>query len=228
MFRSSARDGGLRQRRILVAAAALTALLIAAGLYAALAHDPSPSATQPAPQPDTVDPLPAEEDESPAGGLPALPPTDDPEAFARMAASAVFEWDTAAAVPLSEYVARLVAVADPTGESAPGLVADLSTYLPTSAAWTDLRRYSTRQWLTITSSQVPTLWSQAKAEAGPNGLLPGTVAYTIEGARHRTGDWEGEPVATEHEVAFTVFAVCRPSYPRCYLLRLSRLDEPLS
>lgn len=226
MFRFHTRGGDLRQRRFMVGAAALAILLTAAGVYAALGHAPSSSTTQSAAQPDTVDPLPAQEFARP--GLPALSPNDDPEAFARMAASAIFEWDTAAAVPLSEYVGRLVAVADPTGESGPGLVADLSTYLPTSTAWTDLRRYSTRQWLTIRSSQVPTLWLQAKAEAGPNGLLPGTVAYTIEGTRHRTGEWEGEPVATEHEVAFTVFAVCRPSYPRCYLLRLSRLDEPLS
>lgn len=228
MFHTHARDGGPRRRRILVAAAALVALLIAAGVYAALAPHPSGSATQRAPQPGTVDPLLAHE-VAPAGGeLPALSPNEDPEAFARMVASAIFDWDTAAVVPLSEYIGRLVAVADPTGESAPGLVADLTTYLPTSAAWTDLRRYSTRQWLTIESTQVPTLWSRAKAEAGPNGLLPGTVAYTIEGTRHRSGKWEGEPVATQHDVAFTLFAVCRPSYPRCYLLRLSRLDEPLS
>jgi hypothetical protein len=65
------------------------------------------------------------------------------------------------------------------------------------------------------------------AGVGPDGLLPGTTALTIQGTRHRAGEWEGEPVATEQDVAFTVFIVCRPSYPRCYLLRLSRLDEPL-
>ena len=39
--------------------------------------------------------------------------------------------------------------------------------------------------------------------------------------------WEGEPVASEHDVAFTVFIVCGPSYPECHLLRLSMLDKPL-
>ncbi|WP_262852275.1 ParB N-terminal domain-containing protein [Mumia quercus] len=37
----------------------------------------------------------------------------------------------------------------------------------------------------------------------------------------------GEPVASEHTVAFTVFIVCGPSYPECHLLRLSLLDKPL-
>jgi hypothetical protein len=48
---------------------------------------------------------------------------------------------------------------------------------------------------------------------------PGRPALTIQGTRHRAGEWEREPVATEHDVAFTVFIVCRPSYPHCYLLR---------
>jgi len=58
-------------------------------------------------------------------------------------------------------------------------------------------------------------------------LLPGTTAFTITGVRHRSGVWEGTPVTSEHDVAFTVFVVCAPSYPACHLLRLSRLDEPL-
>jgi hypothetical protein len=58
-------------------------------------------------------------------------------------------------------------------------------------------------------------------------LLPGTTGLTIRGIRHRTGVWEGEPVASEHDVAFTVFIVCGPSYSECHLLRLSMLDKPL-
>ncbi|WP_141012954.1 hypothetical protein [Nocardioides sambongensis] len=118
-------------------------------------------------------------------------------------------------------------MADPTGESAPGLVADVAAYLPTDEAWAMLRAYATRQWLEITSSEVPSLWAQALEEAGPSGLAPGTVAYTIQGIRHRSGVWEGAAVSSEHSVAFTVFVVCGPSYPECHLLRLSRLDEPL-
>ena len=49
----------------------------------------------------------------------------------------------------------------------------------------------------------------------------------IEGTRHRTGTWSGEPVTSAHPVAFTVFVVCAPTYDTCYLLRLSQLDNPL-
>ena len=123
--------------------------------------------------------------------------------------------------------AALVAVADPTGVETPGLVADLSLYLPTVQAWPNLQRYSTRQWLEVSLVEQPSLWPQAVAEAPSGSLAPGTTAYTITGVRHRAGVWEGRPVTSEHDVAFTVFMVCRPSYDACRLLRLSRLDEPL-
>lgn len=50
---------------------------------------------------------------------------------------------------------------------------------------------------------------------------------TVTGVRHRAGTWEGREVAEEFDVAFTAILVCGPTYPQCYLLRLSRLDEPL-
>ena len=153
--------------------------------------------------------------------------TDDPAEFASVVAAAIFDWETTSGHGIEEYVARLVAIADPTGEETPGLVADLAGYLPTATAWGDLRTYSTRQWLEVDSVQVPSLWPQALAQAPEGALLPGSAAYTVSGVRHRAGVWQGESVASEHEVAFTVFMVCAPSYDRCHLLRLSRLDEPL-
>ncbi len=117
-------------------------------------------------------------------------------------------------------------MSDPTGESSPGLVSDLDNYLPTQEAWAELAQYETAQWLAIESVVTPTLWHEAEAQAG-NELLPGTTAFTIEGTRHRSGLWENQPVASEQEVAFTVFIVCAPSYAQCRLLRLSKLDEPL-
>ena len=153
--------------------------------------------------------------------------TDDPADFARVVAAAIFDWETTSRHGIEEYVARLVAIADPTGEETPGLVADLAGYLPTATAWADLRTYSTRQWLEVDSVQVPSLWPQALAQAPEGAMLPGSAAYTVTGVRHRAGVWQGDEVASEHEVAFTVFMVCGPSYNQCNLLRLSRLDEPL-
>ena len=120
----------------------------------------------------------------------------------------------------------MVAVAETTGESTPGLVSDLDNYLPTEDAWVELAKYETRQWIVIDSVTTPTKWADAQDQAGDQ-LLPGTTALTIHGTRHRAGVWEGEPVASEHDVAFTIFLVCGPSYPECHLLRLSMLDKPL-
>jgi len=64
-------------------------------------------------------------------------------------------------------------------------------------------------------------------QAQPGQLAEGTVAYTIEGTRHRSGVWNDEPVESAHPVAFTVFIVCKPTYETCHLLRLSELDNPL-
>jgi hypothetical protein len=108
------------------------------------------------------------------------------------------------------------------------LAADIANYLPTPGVWATLREYRTRQWLEVTSTVVPRLWSQAVAEAGQDGLLPGTTAYTIHGVRHRAGVWEDREVTSEHDVSFTVFLVCEPAYPTCHLLRLSLPDKPLS
>lgn len=229
MHHSTTPEDQLRRRRILVVATTAIALLVAAAVYAVLSQPGTPQASNAtgshgdlyrAPDADgsglTAD-----------GALAALEPTADPKAFAVLVAHALFDWDTTVAVPLAGYTSRLVEVADPTGESSPGLVADVTGYLPTAAAWADLRTYSTRQRLKVKAVEVPGLWSQAKAEAGPDGLLPGTAAYTIIGVRHRAGIWEDEPVTSQHDVAFTVFIVCAPSYPDCRLLRLSRLDEPL-
>ena len=94
-------------------------------------------------------------------------------------------------------------------------------------AWIELRRYATTQYLVIDTSFVPDAWGDAVAQAQPGQIAPGTVAVTIEGTRHRSGVWNGQPVTSEHPVSFTVFVVCAPTYPTCHLLRLSQFDNPL-
>ena len=217
----------LRRRRLIVVGVAIAFLVIAFITYAVLVHR---SASSQAGHTDT-DPAPSETRSAQADDrvveLPALRPSTDPESFARLVAQALFDWDTATITSRTDHIEPLVAVADPTGESTPGLVSDLDNYLPMQDAWVDLAQYETRQWLSIESVTTPTLWAEAVSEAGPDGLLPGTAAYTIRGVRHRCGVWEGAPVRSSHDVAFTVFIVCDPSYPECHLLRLSMLDKPL-
>jgi hypothetical protein len=216
----------LRRRRLIVVGIATVQLLIAFVTYAVLVNRAHSSDTSPTdPKQGTVEPTPAET-EPVVTELPALRPTSDRETFAREVAEAIFAWDTAQLLTRTDHVERLVAVADPTGESTPGLVADLDNYLPTQDVWVELAKYETRQWLTVDSVTTPTKWVDAESQAGDE-LLPGTTALTIHGTRHRSGIWEDEPVASEHTVAFTIFAVCGPSYHECHLLRLSLLDKPL-
>jgi hypothetical protein len=216
----------LRRRRVIVIGVAIALLVLAFIAYAVLVHH-AHSSTGSAPSlPDGTVELTPIDTPPVVTELPPLPPISDPESFARQVAEELFAWDTATIVSRTDHIEQLVAVADPTGESTPGLVSDLDNYLPTEDAWAELAKYETRQWILIDSVTTPTKWADAQAQAGDE-LMPGTTALTIHGTRHRAGVWERDPVASEHDVAFTLFAVCGPSYPECHLLRLSMLDKPL-
>jgi hypothetical protein len=216
----------LRRRRPIVIGIAIALLALAFIAYAVLVHRAHSSTGSSPNLPDETVELKPIDTPPVVTELPSLPPISDPAAFARQVAEALFAWDTATIVSRTDHIEQLVAVADPTGESTPGLVSDLGNYLPSQDAWAELAKYETRQWIVIDSVTTPTRWADAQAQAGDE-LLPGTTALTIHGTRHRTGVWEGRPVASEHDVAFTLFLVCGPSYPECHLLRLSMLDKPL-
>lgn len=212
---------GTRWRRLIVIALGTLVILVAVISYSALANRDRSAEPRPAP------PMP----QTTAGPTAAPAPVPSlnaahPDVFARQVASALFAWDTRTLSSPQTVTEQLVTVADPTGESSAGLVADIANYLPTDQIWIELRKYETRQWIEVASVEVPDLWATAEAQAGAE-LLPGTTAFTIRGTRHREGVWEGEDVASQHDVAFTVFIVCAPTYPECHLLRLSRLDDPL-
>ena len=223
MLYSTAPDD-LRRRRLIVVGITLSLLLISFVSYTVLAQRSQASRSSHLDGSSTVEA--AKDEATPVSEIAPLPDTSDPETFARVVAQAIFEWDTSTLVTRTDHVEQLVAVGDPTGESTPGLVADLDNYLPTPDAWHELAKYETRQWLSVEAVTRPTKWPEAEAQAG-DALLPGTTAFTIEGVRHRTGIWEDAPVSSEHDVSFTMFVVCGPSYPECHLLRLSMLDNPL-
>jgi len=221
-------DPKARRRLIVLIIAGLLVLVLAGiGVYGLI--------TGPAPRPDAPDggndPAPTATAPSEEGHeAPELEPvvaSDDPEEFARNVATAVFAWDTGSGFMPLDYQAVIVDVGDPSGTEQAGLATDVAGYLPTGKAWTDLRQYDTSQHLEITAVSVPAAWEDALSQAEPGQIAEGTTAYTIEGTRHRRGVWNDEPVTSEHQVAFTVFVVCDPTYDTCHLLRLSELDNPL-
>ncbi|WP_162891198.1 hypothetical protein [Aeromicrobium sp. A1-2] len=227
MFGSSSYDPELRRRRLIVAAATAVVLLAAAITYVLLTRNqaaaPPPADPTTATAPQMPVGPPAEPDD---GTLPKLPSVADPVEFADLVAHAIFDWDTNALAPRAAYVERIATIADPTGEETPGLISDVDAYLPPETTWIDLREYETRQWIGVESVEVPAKWATA-LEQGSATLAPGTTAYTITAVRHRDGIWDDKPVSSRHDVTFTVFIICAPTYDACRLLRLSLLDEPL-
>lgn len=217
------------RHRLLAAAGAIAVLLLLVGVgaYGLLAGPRSPDAapTATASTNGKAPTLPAPSIRTP--GLPTIPDTDDPELFARRVAEALFTWDTASGLTPRDYTSIILDTADPTGEEQAGLASDLAGYLPPDEAWSELRRYATRQSLTIDQIVIPAAWSDAQAQAQPGQIPAGTVAFTIDGTRTRTGAWNNEPVAAQRPVAFTVFVACPPRDDTCHLLRLSALDDPL-
>lgn len=227
MFGSSTYDPELRRRRVIVAALTVALLLAAAITYALLTRTPT-AAPSPADSTTATGPeMPAGPVTDPDDGtLPELPPVAVPPEFAELVAHAIFDWNTTALAPRAAYLERIATIADPTGEETPGLISDVDAYLPPETTWIDLREYETRQWIEIESVEVPTKWATALEQGGAT-LAPGTTAYTITGVRHRDGIWDDKPVSSRHDVTFTVFIICAPTYDACRLLRLSLLDEPL-
>jgi hypothetical protein len=218
----------LTQRRLMVLGVAIMLVLAAFIAYNVLTHRGSPAVPKDQRQTSvmSVSDRPVRHEDRPTV-LADLNAPNDPEAFARQVAYTLFGWDTTTQNGRANKIDKLIAVADPTGESTPGLVSDLDNYLPTATAWIDLARYQTQQWLTIDSAITPTQWAETEQQALLDGLMPGTTAVTIRGARHRSGVWEGAPVTSTHDLAFTMFSVCAPSFPQCHLLRLSMPDKPL-
>lgn len=211
-------------RRTTLIAVVVTATVAALVLAIVLWRAHPTSSAAPATQAARVTPNPATPHRDAA---PAVPSSDDPVTFARSVATTLFAWDTSDRRPVEAYRDPIIDIADPAGVETPGLVADLAMYLPTAETWEFLAGYSTRQWLDITAAVVPTAWPGIVANAPQGSLADGTTAVTIDGVRHRAGEWEGEAVHDRFTVAFTVFVVCGPTYPTCHLLRLSALDTPM-
>ncbi len=227
-----------RRRTALIAALAgglVLLILVGVGVYGLLQ---GPDTREPAPSPSvsstTGDPTPTTA--AGTGPVPVLA-LGGPEAFAREVAEALFTWDTTSGYASTDYAQVL---ADVTASvEADAAANDVRAYLPTQAAWAQLRPHQTRQWLAIDTLTIPAAWETAVAQAAAGQLPDGAVAYTITGTRHREGTWGTEPVTTARPVAFTVFLVCtsdRSAAPpprdavvvvSCQLLRLSQLDNPL-
>jgi hypothetical protein len=224
-------DDRLRRRRRLIITLTATGLVILTlagiGIYGLVArpdHTPGAVTESSAPAPPTPSLNPSGQPTVEA--LPGLPETSDPQEYAEAVAHALFDWDTFTLRTPTDHRAVLIDDADPSGTETPGLVTDLDGYLPSAETWWDLAEYRTRQSLVIDRIFVPEQWDEAVAAA--NGQIPdGTIAYTIDGTRHREGVWYDAPVASDHPVVFTVFVACEPVFDRCHLLRLSQLDNPL-
>jgi len=218
---------GRRLVLLLAIGLGVLAALVGVGLYGlVLAPAPSTPTTVADPTPSAASTVVPEPSAS-SGTLPAIRSTSDPEAFARAAAHALIDWDTTTRFDPVDYAQVIVDAGDPSGVEAPGLASDVRTFLPTTDAWSTLRTYGTRQWLTIDEAFVPASWSEAIDQATPGQLLPGTIAYTITGTRHRAGIVGTQAQETSRPIAFSVFIACEPSFDECRLLRLSEVDNPL-
>lgn len=160
--------------------------------------------------------------------LPTLPDTGDPIRYASAVAEALLTWDTMSGLAPIDYARPVITDADPSGYETPGLVSDVANYVPTDAVWQELRRYSTRQTVTVDAAFIPDSWESIVASSSAGELREGTVAVTVEATRHRAGEWFNRPATSDHPITFTVFVTCQPTFDRCHALRLSLPDQPLS
>ncbi|WP_217134143.1 hypothetical protein [Leucobacter chinensis] len=221
-------DQQRRKRRLIIAFTATSlviAILAGIGIYG-LITGPTPHAPSETTLPGSASTSPPPSEKPGEPKLPRLARTNDPEVYVRSVAEALFTWDTFTLLTASDHRAVLVEDADPSGTETPGLIADLDGYFPSASTWRVLAEYRTRQSIKIDRIFIPTQWDEAVTASGGQ-IAEGTYAYTVEGTRVREGVWYDDPVDSAHAVAFTVFVSCEPVFDRCYLLRLSELDNPL-
>lgn len=217
-----------RRRLVILLAVTLGAVaaLVGVGLYG-LVLAPSPGAVTPTIDPTGPVSAPDVSTPAPSGNtLPAILSTTDAEAFARDAAEALITWNTTE-FELTDYAQVIVDAGDPSGFETAALASDVRSYFPTADAWLQLRTYGTRQWLTIDDVAIPAAWNDALDQAAEGDLLPGTIAYTVSGTRHREGVVGTDRQETSRPIALTLFIACEPSFDECHLLRLSEVDNPL-
>lgn len=211
-----------RRTLILLAVVAVVAVVIVAvGVYG-LIRGPGASPAPSASSGPSVTSSPVTGTSAP---LTTVAAARDPVTYAARVAEALFTWDTSSRHTRADYLQVIFDEADPSGEEAAGLVADLERYYPTAAQWQKLTEYGTAQQLSIDTAVVPDSWAQI-ARDNADTLQEGTTAVTIRGTRHRTGTWDSQPAQADHDVAFTVFVAC-PAGKDCTLLRLSGLGTPL-
>ena len=136
-----ATTGPDRTRRLrliisLAAAGLILAVLTGIGIYGLVTGPPTP---RPGPSEPTGPSTPATPSPtSPTPGttrLEPLPETRSPERFAEAVADALFVWDTFTTFSPDDHRAVLLEAADPSGAETPGLIGDLSNYLPADATW---------------------------------------------------------------------------------------------
>lgn len=211
----------------LIAAAIILALLAGLGVYGLAAGRTQASVSRPSTTAAPSAPSTSASPSPTAATLPSVKRSRDPDVFARNLATTLFTWDTATGLSPLDYSAAILAVGDPSGVEQAGLASDVANYLPSREQWVELRKHATRQSLTITRSYVPEAWGEALRQAVPGQIPSGATAITIEGTRHRSGDWDGRPAGEDFPVSFTVFLACQPGADSCHVLRLSQLDKPL-
>lgn len=222
-----------RRRLVAVTAAVLVvAATVVMGLFA-LGGEPDDAATPPSTPLEPIPPFPQEPSAAPSmepgerQDLPELRETTDSRVYARSVATAVFTWDTTSGLTPRDYANNVLAGSDPSGVETAGLMTDLASYLPADDVWRQLRQYETKQTLRIESYWIPATWDEAVDEARDQ-IPEGTYAVNIRGTRQREGVWDGRQDSTKDVVEFTVFMGCPPRFEdRCYLLRLSELNNPL-
>lgn len=214
-----------RRQILLILVGVLAVTTLAVGIYGLVRKPAANQSASGGALPTTVTPVEVTPREAAVEDR-SLPHTSEPTAYARAIAISLFDWDTTSGLLPTDFSAAVLADADPSGEETPGLLTDVTTYLPTVDQWLDLTTMEVTQRLDIDEVFVPESWAAALDQARGE-LRPGTTAVTITGTRHREGTWDGERAETSYPVAFTVFVACPPAFERCHVLRLSQLDNPL-
>ncbi|WP_405013562.1 hypothetical protein [Kitasatospora sp. NBC_01539] len=201
------------RRRALLGTAVLAVLVALAGLFAYLTRDGRAPAKGPsAPQSSAPSPsaLPSATAASAAPGgraaLPAPPATQDPIAFGKAAASALWSYDTRSdAQP--ELLAALHTWMSPEAKYAD--TASVDALVPSPVLWG--RMADNGQFATASVDQAHFPASFTQALQGDPGAIKQAYVYAVTVSGQQSIGWNGSPAGGAEARSTTLAVQCRPS-----------------
>jgi hypothetical protein len=203
--------------RVLIGVVALAVLVVLTGLIAHLTRDgekaPEPHSARESSAPSPTAPAGSPTADDPGlGVMPTPPSTNDPIAFGKAAAEALWSYDTRA-YSQPDLLAALRTWL--TGETEYADAASVEALIPSPELWGQMADNGQFATATVNEAHFPAAFTQA-IQADP-GAITQAYVYAVTVSGKQSIGWDGSPRGGAERRSMTLAIQCRPTRP-CALI----------